>query len=61
MRFLNQIKSLEQELSPFFLEFKPIKHQMAEILGGIIWILVTSTQWNLFPKELFPLKNKCFY
>ncbi|RDB36759.1 MAG: hypothetical protein DCC88_03415, partial [Spirobacillus cienkowskii] len=29
---------------PIFLSYKTRKHEMKNILGGIIWILVTSSQ-----------------
>ncbi len=61
MRNINQIMSLAQELAPFFSEFTPRKHQMSEILAGIIWILVTGAQWSFLPKGLFPPKSTCYY
>ncbi len=61
MRIINQIMNLAQEISPLFLSYKTRKHEMKNILGGIIWILVTGSQWHLLPRENFPPKSTCYY
>ena len=61
MRDINQIMILAQEISPLFLSYKTRKHEMKNILGGIIWILVTGSQWHLLPRENFPPKSTCYY
>ena len=52
---------LAQELDPYFLMYEPRKHSMVEILGGILWILVSGAQWCLLPREIFPPKSTCYY
>lgn len=61
MRNIEWIMKLAQELSPYFSNYKPRKHLMTEILGGIIWILVSGSQWSLIPREYFPPKSTCYY
>lgn len=61
MRNINQIMALAQEISPYFSQYKTRRHEMEKILGGIIWILVTGSQWHLLPRETFPPKSTCYY
>lgn len=61
MRNIEWIMKLAQELTAYFLDYKPRKHSMTEILGGIIWILVSGSQWSLLPKKIFPPKSTCYY
>ena len=61
MRNIDQIITLAQEISPYFSSYKPRKHQMEKILSGIIWILITGSQWHLLPQEKFPPKSTCYY
>lgn len=61
MRNIEWIMKLAQELTPYFLNYKPRSHSMAEILGGIIWVLVSGSQWSLIPKDSFPPKSTCYY
>jgi len=61
MRNINWIMDLAQELDPYFLKYEPRKHSMVEILGGILWILVSGAQWCLLPREIFPPKSTCYY
>jgi len=61
MRNLNQIMIIAQEISLLFLSYKTRKYEMKNILGGIICILVTGSQWHLLPRENFPPKSTCYY
>ena len=61
MRNIEWIMDCAQELAPFFSKYEPRNHSMAEILGGILWILVSGSQWCLLPREIFPPKSTCYY
>lgn len=49
-----------QVFSPFLADFRPVKHRLKDIMSGIMWVLVTGSQWQYLPDE-YPPRSTCHF
>lgn len=58
---VTQSRWYAQELVHHVTNLNPRCHSKISILSGIIWILITGSQWSALSKSDFPPKSTCYY